>query len=92
MVLVGPAQGFSYHVNWVAIAHPVARVVHHMWSLQHMESRTLNVSNIAICPPTTHTVKNIYNFLVNLANLTNQMRVNFKIDTHFQGMRVLVWS
>ena len=39
-----------------------------------------------------YTVKNIYKFLVILANLTNQMRVNFKVDTHFQGMRVLVWS
>ena len=34
--------------------------------------------------------KNIYKLLVILANLTNQMRVNVKIDTHFQGMRVLV--
>ena len=30
-----------------------------------------------------YTVKNIDKFLVILANLTNQMRVNFKIDTHF---------
>ena len=34
--------------------------------------------------------KNISKFLVILANLTNQMRVNFKVDTHFQGMRALV--
>ena len=34
--------------------------------------------------------KNIYTFLVILANLTNQMRVNFKVHTHFQGMRALV--
>ena len=34
--------------------------------------------------------KKIYTFLVILANLTNQMRVNFKVHTHFQGMRVLV--
>ena len=31
--------------------------------------------------------KNIYTFLVILANLTNQMRVNFKIHMNFQGMR-----
>ena len=34
--------------------------------------------------------KNIYTFLVILENLTNEMRVNFKVHTHFQGMRVLV--
>ena len=38
---------------------------------------------------TTYTVKkNIYTFLVSLAYLTNQMRVSFKVHTHFEGIRV----
>ena len=41
-------------------------------------------------PPRSCNVKNIHTFLVFLANLTNQMRVNFKVHTQFQGMRVLV--
>ena len=34
-----------------AIDHPVARVFHYMKALQHVESRTPNISDIADCPP-----------------------------------------
>ena len=53
----------------------------------------------AIDPPMTDKLKrgllkihckSIYTLFVILANLTNQMRVNLKVHTHFQGMRVLV--
>ena len=40
-----------------AIAHPVARVLHYMYLFTAtLESRTLNISDIADCPPSENSL------------------------------------